>query len=332
MSCYNASQYLPEAIASTLRQTYSDYEFILINDGSTDDTLGIIKRYAKQDHRIIVIDKGNTGLVHSLNVGLDVARGEWIARLDADDISLPDRFEKQLAFLDNSHSVVLVGAGCTLIDEHGTLGPNYHYPSKHNLLVNQICRYGSPFPHSSAMFHRQTAMSLSGYNPRFVRSQDADLWLRLSEFGEIACLFDPLVKIRKHTSNISNYESGSLPMIMGMAARICHLIRSKGAKDPSQDNDAAWNQFVEWLTGQIEQESCFEARRQWSNMRHDFYSSIPLDGKLRAALTLTRRLLTSGHVCQIIKNRLFSSNLHLLLANEWTQVNATKEKSYQSCI
>ena len=99
MSCYNASRFLAEAIESILRQTFTDFEFIIIDDGSTDDTLDIIRTYAQTDPRIVVIEKANTGLADSLNVGIGAARGEWIARQDADDVSFPDRLFHQIEFL-----------------------------------------------------------------------------------------------------------------------------------------------------------------------------------------------------------------------------------------
>lgn len=315
VSCYNAADYLQEAVESILTQTYSDYELLLINDGSTDDTLRIIEEYAQQDSRVSVLDKENTGLADSLNAGLKIAKGEWIARLDVDDIALPDRLARQVAFTRADTSIVLLGSNCVLVDQCGGRIGSYRYPKEHGSLVNHIAVGRSPFPHSSAFFHRKTANGLGGYNPRFVRCQDADLWLRLSETGTIACLPEPLVKIRKHSSNIS--FSSSLAIIMGMAVRVCHSVRSTGAPDPAQGDDDVWTQFTRWLSRRLEEESYIELQEEWSRIRREFYSSSGTGGWLCGTSTLIRRLLTSAYCHQIILSKLFGTKIISQLAGEW---------------
>lgn len=322
MSCYNASRYLSEAIESILNQTYSDFEFIVVNDGSTDDTLDIIRRYASQDDRIILLDKKNTGLADSLSCGLRVAQAEWTARLDADDISLPDRFARQVAFLEGNRSVVLAGTGCVLIDERGTPGRNYRYPMRHDAIVSQICGGGSPFPHSSVMFHRQTAIRIGGYNRRFARCQDVDLWLRLSRVGKIACLPEVLLKIRKHDACITNFNNGPESVIMGMAARVCHLLRVRGTPDPSQGSDAVWREFLDWLFVWMDKHRYCQLGREWSNIRQNCYAAVQSGGRLRGALELARGLLASGHVCKIIRHKLSRSSVPSRLAHDWIQACA----------
>ena len=323
MSCHNASVYLSGAIESILQQTYSDYELLLINDGSTDNTLEIVKEYASQDKRIVVVDKKNTGLADSLNRGLDLARGEWIARLDADDVALPDRLAKQMSFVQQNEAVVLLGTGCIIIDGSGREAGHYRYPTDHDSLVRQLRTYGRPFPHSSVVFHKETVADIGGYNRRFVRSQDYDLWLRLSEIKTIACLPEALVKIRKHPSGISNDNGGSTALTMGTAAAVCHFIRASDAPDPSQGgDDRAWERFLHWLVEQMEREPSFESYRQWLNMRRDFSSSIESGDRLGAVLRLAGGLLISGHACRILQNRLRRPNFHPQLAEKWLQTHA----------
>lgn len=317
MSCYNASRYLSEAMESILSQTYGDYEFIVVNDGSIDGTLEIVHAYAQRDRRIRILDKANTGLADSLNAGMRMARAEWIARQDADDISLPDRFARQVAFLRGYSSVVLLGTGCTLIDEHGRPGRDYQYPAGHDALVAQICSGGSPFPHASAVFHRQTAMGLGGYSPRFTRSQDIDMWLRLSCNGDITCIPEPLVKIRKHSSNISNHNGGQTSAVMGMAARVCHFLRMKEMSDPSQGTDAGqWSAFLEWLALRLEQSGHLEQRYEWTRLRY-LYSSSP--NKAVGACRLLKGLATSRCGLQVIHKKCFRSDLPARLAEEWME-------------
>ncbi len=323
MSCYNASTYVSEAIESVLKQTYSDYEFLLVNDGSTDGTASIIKGYAAQDERIAVLDKENTGLADSLNEGLGMARGEWIARLDADDVALPDRLARQMSFVQQNKAVVLLGTACIIIDASGRETGRYCYPTDHDSLLRQLITHGRPFPHSSAMFRRERVLGIGGYNRRFIRSQDYDLWLRLSEAGTIACLPEALVKIRKHPSGISNDKRGSTALTMGMAATVCYFIRGRGAADPSRGaDDRVWERFLHWLAERMEREPSFESYRQWLNFRRDFSLSSESVGRVNALLRLAGGLLTSGHACRILGNGLQRPNFHPRLAEEWLRTQA----------
>src|SRR5690606_5635129 len=115
MPAFNPGKYLPEAIESILSQTYSDFEFLIINDGSTDDTLEVIKSY--KDSRIRLISRENKGLINTLNEGIDAASGQLIARMDADDICLSTRLEKQVKFFDEHPDHVLVGAEANVVDK-----------------------------------------------------------------------------------------------------------------------------------------------------------------------------------------------------------------------
>ena len=119
MSCFNAARWLEESINSVLKQSYTDFEFIIVDDGSTDNTLDIIYRFAATDSRIVVITKSNSGLSDSLNVGLKIAKGEWIARLDADDVCEPTRLEKQAELAFANSNLVFIGTGLTIIDDTG---------------------------------------------------------------------------------------------------------------------------------------------------------------------------------------------------------------------
>ncbi|MGO9953181.1 MAG: glycosyltransferase family 2 protein, partial [Dissulfurispiraceae bacterium] len=138
MSCYNASKYLAEAIESILNQTFDNFEFIAIDDGSRDNTSDILKDYARADSRIILLEKENTGLTNSLNIGLKTARGKWIARMDADDVSLPNRFEDQLEFVQVHAGVILLGTSCIVIDQSGKVIRRYEYTAVHHQLIKKI--------------------------------------------------------------------------------------------------------------------------------------------------------------------------------------------------
>jgi glycosyltransferase involved in cell wall biosynthesis len=258
--CFNCEDFIGESIESVLSQTYRNFEYLLIDDGSTDRSRRIIKKYADRDSRICCITKNHTGLTDSLNFGLGRVRGKWVARLDADDIAMPYRFRDQLNFVEEHRNVSLLGGGCVEIDEFG-IDVRYHkYPSDHNTLMKRLRTISKYFPHSSAFFNSQIAKDLGGYNPRFSRSQDLDLWLRIGEIGEIACLDAPVIKLRKHGNMISNADGGRLQALMAMCAVICNHRRVKGFSDPSQANESIWIKFLNWLEQRMEENRIFQER------------------------------------------------------------------------
>lgn len=197
MSVYDGEKYLREAIDSILNQTFTDFEFIIVNDGSTDSSLEIIQSY--HDDRIRAINnKINIGLTKSLNNAIREARGEYIARQDADDISLPNRFEEQIKYLAEHPEVALLGTGIYMIDNGGKiLGKRIALanPSKSLLKSNQ-------FNHGSTMFRREVIAELGGYNELFTYGQDYELWLRMATCHEVKNLRQVLYKLRFHDETI----------------------------------------------------------------------------------------------------------------------------------
>lgn len=257
MSCFNAEHWLNEAIESVLNQTYTNFEFIIVDDGSTDDTLQIVQNYAKQDKRIVVVTKPNTGLTDSLNVGMQRAKGKWIARLDSDDECEPTRFEKQLEYIEKSKNIVLVLAESITIDETGKYQKICKYPTEHSDLVRCLEKNLQFPPHSSAFFKLETVQKIGGYRKRIKRSQDRDLWLRLSEQGQLKCLKEPLVKIRKHKGQIS-CEYRKIQIIDSRIAGTSYWLRSLGYVDPVEADDLTFSTFKLWLVRQLEETGLFE--------------------------------------------------------------------------
>ncbi len=201
MSVYNAERYLRKAIESMLNQTFRDFEFLIINDGSTDSSVEILKSY--RDPRIKIINnKKNIGLAKSLNKGLQVARGEYIARHDSDDISLPKRFEKQVEFLDSNSQTALVGSWAEVIDEFEEPKEVWHSLSQPHLLRWKLL-FKNQFAHCAAMFRKSAVMQMGGYSEELSSAQDYDLWSRISFSWEVANIPEVLVKWRKWGKNIS---------------------------------------------------------------------------------------------------------------------------------
>lgn len=208
MSVYNGERYLQESVNSILNQTFSDFEFIIIDDGSTDGTWRILEKYASQDSRIVLVrNQKNIGLTRSLNKGLKLSSGKYIARQDADDISLPKRLEKEEKFLDEHPKVVLVSYSTEKIDSEGRSLGKFKNQGDPDFVAWHLLFYNYIMCHSQVMFRRDPVMDLGGYSEDRYYAQDYELWLRLVEVGDIVVLPETLVKWRFHSENISNRNS-----------------------------------------------------------------------------------------------------------------------------
>jgi glycosyltransferase involved in cell wall biosynthesis/SAM-dependent methyltransferase len=202
MPVYNGEKYLSQAIESVLSQSYSDFEFIIINDFSTDRSESIIGSY--HDSRIIFLkNEENLGITRSLNLGIKVSRGEYIARMDADDISLPERFKEQVSFLDSHPDIGVLGTAAFLIDGLGNIGQEIRFPQDHILIFWQLCFFTNAIIHPSAMMRKDLLDKVNGYNVEFKFAQDYNLWCRLSKFTHFANLPHLLLYLRKHAENVS---------------------------------------------------------------------------------------------------------------------------------
>ncbi|MGH8106315.1 MAG: glycosyltransferase family 2 protein, partial [Arenimonas sp.] len=186
MSVYNGEGHLAETLDSVLMQEDGDFEFIVVNDGSTDSSVAILDRYASQNSRLKVIHQENTGLTRALIIGCSQARGEFIARQDAGDISLPGRLKKQSDFLLNHSDAVM--CGCAVLFT-GPLHEPLYETSKPMLQLDNgfrkldIKHLSGPPHHGGTMFRREAYLKVGGYRPTFMVAQDIDLWLRMSELG-----------------------------------------------------------------------------------------------------------------------------------------------------
>ena len=314
MCCYNSSEWLQEAIDSVLTQTYPDFELVLVNDGSTDDTAEILENNQRQDARVVLFHKDHSGLTASLNEGLSKAKGRWVARLDSDDLCAPERLDRQLSFAVGN-DVVLVGSGFHEIAEDGDKIKTHYYPHQHHRLIRHLERSRGFFPHSSAMFDRRVALDAGGYNPRFLMSQDRDLWARLAEAGRIACLEEPLVRVRKHATSVSNAESGHSQFIYGTLASACFLLREAGAPDPSSSpDDPMWTEFLAWASRHPETMKGQARFRAWNEARAVYFGRR---NRLSGLLAFVASLMRKGASLQLIKDKVLGSSLPGRLAKDW---------------
>lgn len=201
MSVYNGGRYLGDSVASILKQTYKNFEVIIINDGSTDESLDILTEYLRKDNRIAIINQQNSGLSNSLNRGIELSRSNLIARMDADDIAEPTRLEEQVNFIDQNPQVVVLGTAFLLF------GGNIKSKIVTMPATNKTIRKNLPFRfclcHPTVMFRRKTIVDAGGYQGTGP-CQDLELWLRLSRNKtlQFANLEKPLLKYRIHQDQI----------------------------------------------------------------------------------------------------------------------------------
>lgn len=221
MAVYNAERWLAEAIESVLAQTLDDFEFLIHDDGSTDGSSAILAEYAARDSRIIVSSGENRGLVRSLNLLIDAARGELLARMDADDVCLPDRFEKQVAYLDAHPDCVVLGGGETVVDEKGRPINDLRVPLTHEEIDANNLRGVTSIRHPTVMMRREAVLRAGCYDASYRAAQDLDLWLRMAEIGRLANLDDILIRYRIHDKSISG---GKRELQRDMCRRACEAV------------------------------------------------------------------------------------------------------------
>jgi glycosyltransferase involved in cell wall biosynthesis len=230
MAVYNGEPYLHEALESILQQSFGDFEFLIINDGSTDRTREIVLSYS--DPRICLLDNpGNLGLTRSLNRGLALARGEFVARQDADDISEPQRLARQVAFLQAHPEVALLGTWYTKINNEGTLIAKRKLPCDYTDLRWRLL-FSCPFVHSCVMLRKAAVLEQIGfYNEDFDYSQDFELWRRIARRLPVANLNEYLGRWRENPGSMtSTYGSRTREGVQLRIATVADLL----GWDPSQ--------------------------------------------------------------------------------------------------
>jgi glycosyltransferase involved in cell wall biosynthesis len=205
MPAYNAAVYVDEAVASILNQTFRDFEFIIINDGSTDETGSILDKYGKTDSRIRLYHQENQGMIAALNRGCRLAHGKYIARMDADDISFPDRLEKQLAYIEEHPQVGILGTWINNIDKNGLLRGTWRPPTNSKMLKWTLF-FGVCVAHPSVLMRRDLITKLNFYRPEAAHAEDVDLWFRASALTEFGNISEVLLKYRVWTG--STHQSG----------------------------------------------------------------------------------------------------------------------------
>ena len=238
MSVYNGEAFLAEAIESVLGQSFTDFEFLILDDGSHDASRSIAEGYARRDPRIQLISRENRGLIASLNELIGLARAPLLARFDADDICAPTRFARQLAFLAEHPDHGLVGCDTPFIDAAGApaRNPPIQRPHDHEELCANL-EAGPLVCHSAVMMRRASVLAAGGYRPAYRHAEDYDLWLRLAGLTRLANLPEPLLSYRITPGQVSSRYM--VEQAQGAAiAWLAYQMRESGKPDPTEGKAA----------------------------------------------------------------------------------------------
>lgn len=212
---FNGEDYIKETIESALKQDFSDFEVLVIDDGSTDNSLKILSGFT--DNRIrIVTNNTNMGRPFTRNRGIELARGEYLAVLDSDDIAETNRLSRQVEFLDKNADIAAVGSFAWYIDDTGNTAFLCEVPTKWTEIAKEIL-YTNCFIHSSVMFRKQVLIDVGGYNLDFPQAQDYELFLRLCEHYKLANIAEPLIKYRIHSKQVSQTKLASQTRLANLA-------------------------------------------------------------------------------------------------------------------
>ena len=239
----DGAAFLEQALQSVLSQTLSELELIVVDDGSTDRTPEILAARAASDPRVRVLRREGDGVVAALNAGCAVAATAYVARLDADDVALPERLERQVALLDAHPNVGLVGGAYVAIDQSGRRLATFRPPTEDAALRARLSRY-NVFAHPAATFRREAFEQAGGY--RLAEAEDYDLWLRISERWQLASVPDPVLEYRQHSGQVSLVRAREQALAT-LAARAAAERRRAGAPDPLEGVGHATPELLERL-------------------------------------------------------------------------------------
>lgn len=246
MSVFNGEAFLAQAIESILDQTFRGFEFIIIDDGSTDKTSEILANYASRDARIRVVRHQNKGRAASLNIGISLAKANYIARMDADDIARSHRFEQQIDFLERHPDVGLLGGAVELIDKSGQVIGAIQ-SALQDSEIKSIMLHGNPMWHPAVVMRKNVVLAVGGYRKPLLDADDYDLFLRMGERSQIANLGTIVLQYRIHPNQVSvkNMRHQALCFV---AARAAASFRRSGKPDPLSDVEEVTPQLL-WSFG-----------------------------------------------------------------------------------
>jgi glycosyltransferase involved in cell wall biosynthesis len=246
MTVFNGERFLREAIESILSQTFRDFELIIINDGSTDGTAAMLDSYARSDPRVRVYHEEHKGAVESLNRGCGLARGKYIALMDQDDVSMPNRLERQIGFLEKHEKVGLLGGAFEGINDQGRWVYLEQPPLEDESIRAAFRSFSFPICHPAVLMRKQAFDATGGYRAPFPPAEDYDLFYRIIEGWRVANLPDVVLRKRIHSNQFSvrNLRQGVLSLL---ASHALSLARQRGSVEPPCQEPLISEEFLEKL-------------------------------------------------------------------------------------
>ena len=241
MPVWNGERHLAEAVESILRQSFFDFEFIVLDDGSTDSTPKILREFSRRDTRIRVIALNHEGIVHALNRGIAEARASWIARMDCDDIAHPARFEKQMQALSAYRDAILCHTGVRLVGDPALMSRQQRLPRTTAFLAVRLC-FGSPIIHPGVVYSKTAVLKAGGYRPEERHAEDYSLWGRMLALGRFVGLPESLLDLRVHAGSISKKEADTQSRLTAeIAQRHCRQFMRLPESDAARAYNALRN-------------------------------------------------------------------------------------------
>ena len=304
MSVYNGEKYIEKAIESILNQTFRDYELIIINDGSTDSTSTILSRYEKAEDRISVYHQANQGVGASRNRGCQIAQGKYIAVMDSDDISLPERLAKEIHYMEAHPEISVLGTWVECIDKDDKQVSVWQYPTAPGV-IGWCLFFTDCLAHSSVMMRRDFIEQLGFYRPEFAQAEDYDLWARASFVSRIANLPEILVRYR-------SWEGG-------LTSRYQQTVEQFSAQ-------VTYSMITQLLGQEVSEEAIFTLRHMYPN------PSLPPLTRLQQigeAVTLLQRLYQTYLRTNFLDHREAKEVAHDAGTRMYTLALAARQFSWQ---
>lgn len=291
MPVHDAEAFLEQAVESVLAQTLRDLELVAVDDGSIDGSARILESAARRDDRVRIIRRDRGGVVAALNDGCAAARANYIARLDADDIALPTRLQRQVALLDAHPDVGLVGGGYVVINAHGVRRGRVRYPVSDRELRARLHRYNT-FAHPAVTFRRLAFEEAGGY--RIAEVEDYDLWLRISERWRLAAVREPVLGYRHHRAQVSvanHAEQARATLVVRTAAER----RRAGEPDPLEGVSCVTPELAERLgiAQPTVERAALDHRLRWAAMLTEAGDAAAASALLKGVSSAARRELQS---------------------------------------
>lgn len=221
MPVRNGGGYLDAALASIRRQTFADIEIVVVDDRSTDGTALLLARHAAEDGRVRVLTATGAGIVDALNQGFAEARADLVGRMDADDVSEPDRLARQVVEMDARPDLVLLGTGAVVIDARDRVGEVVAVETDPARLVERL-HLENPFLHPTVVMRRDAVKAAGGYRRQFALAEDYDLWTRLTRQGAVANLPDALHRLRRHSDQSSRRHRAEQRAVYALARLLAY--------------------------------------------------------------------------------------------------------------